>query len=601
VATQSQIVNTPVTRGQTDPRDAQSVSSPSGRSGEMRQVTLNPFSPKDERVGKYRIIAELGRGGAASVHLAVASGTGGVQKLVVLKALHPELSEDSNAASAFLEEARLAAQLNHPNVVQTYEVGVEGGRHVIVMEYLEGQSLSRVISTARQLGQPLDEAMHLRILIEMLEGLDYAHGLKGFDGCPLQIVHRDISPQNVFVTYDGQVKILDFGIAKASTTSTHTDVGILKGKIAYMSPEQITGAPIDKRWDIYSVGCMLWAAVTGRKMWQDCNDVQIVRELMAKRIPSPRSVNPDCPVALERIIMKALAADPSKRYETARALQTDLEQYAETLHRTVKQRDIGRCLMSLFGETRAAFNARMEHELVALLAEDSANSLEIDGLVPRTQRSEFSLESGSKVVNRDSREGAQQRSHARRWALGLTVVGLLLGGTVAAMKARPTQSASSPGVSVQAPIRAKPAAESNGSVETQANGPDSRRIVIKFHADPPETQLIVDGSLLAGERMEMTMVKDGKLHDLRADADGYEPLTRKFEASSSTTLDISLTRKKGAAHRALQHVAHASKVTAPAATVAQASPPPPLPKTNTCDNPFFVDADGIKRVRPGCM
>jgi len=592
VATQSQIVNTPVTRGQTDQRDVQSVSSPSGRSGEMRQASLNSFSPKDERVGKYRIVAELGRGGAATVHLAVARGTGGVQKLVVLKALLPQLSEESNAASAFLEEARLAAQLNHPNVVQTYEVGVEGGRHVIVMEYLEGQSLSRVISTARQLGQPLDEAMHLRILIEMLEGLDYAHGLKGFDGCPLQIVHRDISPQNVFVTYDGQVKILDFGIAKASTTSTHTDVGILKGKIAYMSPEQITGAPIDKRWDIYAVGCMLWSAATGRKMWQDCNDVQIVRELMARRIPSPRSVTPDCPVALERIIMKALAADPNQRYATARELQGDLEQYAETLHHTVKQRDIGRCLMSLFGEARAAFIARIEHELVTLLAEDSANSLEIDVLAPRAQRSELSLESGAKAVEK-------KQSHGGRWALGLTAV-LFLVGTVAVMKASPTQTASSQSVSVQTPIPAKPAVESKGSVEIQANGPNLQRIVIKFHVVPPETQLIVDGSLLAGERMEMTMVKDGKLHDLRADADGYETLTRKFEASSSTTLDISLTRKKGAAHRALQHVAHASTVTAPAATEAQAPLPSP-PKTNTCENPFFVDADGIKRVRPGCM
>ena len=531
------------------------------------------------------------------MHLAVARGTGGVQKLVVLKALLPQLSEESNAASAFLEEARLAAQLNHPNVVQTYEVGVEGGRHVIVMEYLEGQSLSRVVSTARQLGQSLDEAMHLRILIEMLEGLDYAHGLKGFDGSPLQIVHRDISPQNVFVTYDGQVKILDFGIAKASTTSTHTDVGILKGKIAYMSPEQITGAPIDKRWDIYAVGCMLWSAATGRKMWQDCNDVQIVRELMARRIPTPRSVTPDCPLALERIIMKALAADPNQRYATARELQADLEQYAETLHHTVKQRDIGRCLTNLFGETRAAFNARMEHELVTVLAEDSANSLEIDGLVPR---SAASIESDAKAVNLDSRGGAHKRSGAGRWALGLTMAGLLFFGTIAVMKGTP-RHATSPSVSVQAPILAKPAVEANASVENQSNGPESQRVVIRFQVDPPDAQLIVDGSLLAGERMEMTLVNDGKLHDLRAEADGYEPLTRTFEASISTTLEINLTRKKGASHRASLHVAHAaSKATAPAVTQAQALPPPP-PKTNTCDNPFFVDADGIKRVRPGCM
>jgi hypothetical protein len=293
--------------------------------------------------------------------------------------------------------------------------------------------------------------------------------------------------------------------------------------------------------------------------------------------------------------MKALAADPNKRYATARALQADLEQYAETLHRTVKQRDIGRCLTSLFGETRAAFNARMEHELVALLAEDSANSLEIDGLAPR-----ISVASGAKVVNRDSRESAVNRSRAGRWALGLTVVGMLLVGTVAVMRARPKLSATSPSVALQTQIAAKPAVVTNDSVEDQSKSPNLQRVVIQFHVDPPETQLIVDGSLLAGERLEMTLVNDGKLHDLRAEADGYEPLTRKFEASSSTTLEISLTRKKGATHQASQHVAHTSKATAPAATQAQASPPSP-PKTPACDNPFFVDADGIKRVRPGCM
>ena len=374
----------------------------------------------------------------------------------------------------------------------------------------------------------------------------------------------------------------------------------MKGKIAYMSPEQITGAPIDKRWDIYAVGCMLWSAATGRKMWQDCNDVQIVRELMARRIPSPRSVTPDCPVALERIIMKALAADPNQRYATARALQADLEQYAETLHRTVMQRDIGRCLTNLFGETRAAFTARMEHELVAVLAEDSANSLEIDGLAPGARGSEFSAASGAQSVNRNSRNGALKQPRTGRWVLGLTVVGLLMVGAVAVMKAKPMMSATLPGVAVQAPMPAKPATVANGAVENKSNGPDLQRVVIRFDVAQPETQLIVDGSLLAGERMELTLVNDGKLHELRAEAEGYEPLTRKFEASSSTTLEISLTRKKDAAHRASLHVAHASKATAPAVSQAQASPPPP-PKTNTCDNPFFVDADGIKRVRPGCM
>lgn len=184
-------------------------------------------APDDPNViGKYHLLATLGRGGMAEVFLAVIQGPAGFSKLVVLKELRPELSSEPEFLSMFLDEARLAARLQHPNVVQTNEVGHEGSRHFIAMEYLDGQPLSRVLSRMRgQLPLPL----HLRVLSETLAALHYAHELRDFDGTPLAVVHRDVTPHNVFVTYDGEVKLVDFGIAKATDSSTETRTGVLKG------------------------------------------------------------------------------------------------------------------------------------------------------------------------------------------------------------------------------------------------------------------------------------------------------------------------------------------------------------------------------------
>jgi serine/threonine-protein kinase len=196
---------------------------------------------------KYAVVAELGQGGMSVIHLAAARGLGNVQKLVVLKSIRPELMTNDKVRQMFMDEARLATQLTHPNIVQTYEVVMISGRPVIVMEYMEGQSWSILWRRAAESGGvPL--AMQLRILSETLSGLDYAHNLTDYEGTPIGLVHRDVSPQNVFVTYDGHVKILDFGIAKARANSAHTELGELKGKIRYMAPEQMEASPTFTPW-----------------------------------------------------------------------------------------------------------------------------------------------------------------------------------------------------------------------------------------------------------------------------------------------------------------------------------------------------------------
>jgi serine/threonine protein kinase len=281
-------------------------------------------------VGRYRLIAELARGGMGIVFLALVAGPGGFNKLFCVKVLKGAMAEDRKLVSMFLEEARLAAKLNHPNVVQTIEVGSDDGQHFIAMEYLEGQSLYGIQSRGRRAENPFPLSYHVYVLVHLLEGLEYAHTATDFDGTPLHLVHRDVSPHNVFVTYDGRVKILDFGIAKALGSSNDTNTGMLKGKVAYMAPEQAAGEPLDGRADVFAAGVMLWDAVVGQRMWnRSLNDLQILHALMKGAIPDPREAKPDIDPRLERIILHATAVNAEDRYETAAEMQRDLEAYLD--------------------------------------------------------------------------------------------------------------------------------------------------------------------------------------------------------------------------------------------------------------------------------
>src|SRR4051794_19400998 len=252
----------------------------------------------------------------AEVYLAVVRGPAGFNKLVVIKQIRPQLADDPEFLGMFLDEARLAARLSHPNVVQTNEVGQEGNRYFIAMEYLEGQALNR-LAYRLQKGDGFSLSMHVKVLIDALGGLHHAHELVDYNGSPLGVVHRDVTPHNVFVTYDGHVKVVDFGIAKALNSSVETRTGVLKGKISYMAPEQAQGERVDRRADIFSVGVMLWEAATGKRLWKGVPDIPILQRLLSGEIPKPRTVRPEVPERLEAIIMKALAHRREDRYANA--------------------------------------------------------------------------------------------------------------------------------------------------------------------------------------------------------------------------------------------------------------------------------------------
>ena len=278
-----------------------------------------------KRVGAYEAFLQIGAGGMARVYLAVHRGQPGKPELAVVKVLRPEAVEDEHVLSLFMDEARIAMRLSHPNVIRTREVIAEPPDYVLAMDFHDGQSLLHVLRRLGRPAVPLDE--HVYVLAKVLAGLSYAHELTGDDGKLLGIVHRDVSPANVLVSYSGEVKLLDFGIAKATGALAATQDGVVKGKVGYAAPEQCLGKPADPRSDVYAVGVMLWEAIAGRRRASGETWQSVLQARLEDAEPQLEDVRPDAPKALAAIVRRAIARDPEARYATAREFQSDLEKY----------------------------------------------------------------------------------------------------------------------------------------------------------------------------------------------------------------------------------------------------------------------------------
>jgi len=320
--------------------------------------------PLSRNVGPYRLVASLGRGGQAEVYLAIRRGPAGFSKLVVVKSIRPEMEEDPRFREALVSEAKLAARLHHPNVVQTLEVGDDGGRFYIAMEFLDGQPLHRVVRAARAgggVGLPLAAA----IVSDMLAGLHCAHELRDWDGKSLEVIHRDVSPQNVFITYEGEVKLVDFGIAKAAMGGEVTQAGIIKGKAAYMAPEQALGQPIDRRVDIYAAGIILWELLSGRRLFL-ADTPETSQKLLGESTPPLASVASGVPPAIAAVADKALARAREQRFATAAEMREALESALEESGvRKARREEVGRFVADLFERDRRWLQARIRESIAA--------------------------------------------------------------------------------------------------------------------------------------------------------------------------------------------------------------------------------------------
>jgi eukaryotic-like serine/threonine-protein kinase len=536
-------------------------------------------------IGKYHLVAELARGGMGNVYLACAQGPGGFNKLLVVKELKPELCEDETYVSMFLDEARLAARLIHPNIVQTNEVGSDGQRHYMVMEFLDGRSLHRI---GKRLVGRMPVGAHLRIIGEALLGLHHAHELREFDGEPLGIVHRDVSPLNVFVTFNGQAKVLDFGIAKAADSSHETKLGVLKGRIAYMAPEQAKGAKVDRRADIYSAGVMLWEATAGRRLWPGMTEVEILTRMLRDGPPTLRSVNPDTPEDLDLICARAMALKREDRYATAADLLHDLEAHLARRSDTMSMREIGVMVGQAFADERRKMDSVIEETLKRVRGGPRSS-----GVIPTFQAQIVGTPTSANVtcdgrsLVSSSRQFTQSgsMSHSapatsasvgsmiaaakplswatRRAAILVAGIALFLGAIFLGSTLHGGKSA----IQSAAPPPAPP------PVLAQAVAPELIDLVVR--ASPSSALITIDGASVVSNPFHARYPKDGQIHHVRASADGYDTKLEDVKFANDVSVDVSLNRQPTAPlHQGVMNVVAAPVRPTKHALVLSAGPTP---------------------------
>lgn len=304
--------------------------------------------------GKYLLVRRLAVGGMAEIYLAKSIGAEGFQKDVVIKLILPSFSEDEAFVTMFIDEARIAARLHHPNIVQIYDFDRVDESYYIAMEYVEGADLRKVMDRALKLGRRIPPLLAAQIASEVAAGLRYAHTRKGEDGKPLDIIHRDVSPHNILVSFLGEVKITDFGIAKAAARSTKTRAGTVKGKCAYMSPEQARGKPLDGRSDMFALCAITWEMLTGRRPFDGDSDFEILNNVLNMSLPPPSLFAPTCPRELDAIVLKGLRKEREERYPDMAALEKDLKAFVFKHASQVEELSLAPFMQELFAEDTGA-------------------------------------------------------------------------------------------------------------------------------------------------------------------------------------------------------------------------------------------------------
>ncbi len=319
---------------------------------EEEKIPEEPFGPFEEKqvLGEYILLEKISTGGMAEIYKAKKKGVEGFEKVVALKKILPHLSEDEEFITMFIDEAKVASKLTHPNIAQIYDLGKIDGAYFIAMEYILGKDLRTILKKLRKRGKkfvPIDLSSY--IIMKMCEALDYAHRKVGENGKPLNIVHRDVSPQNILISYEGEIKLVDFGVAKASIKAHHTVAGSLKGKFLYMSPEQAKGSKIDYRSDIFSLGSIYYEILTGIKAFIGDSEAQVLDRVKNCRFIPPSQARPGIPEEAERIILKAMQLNPDKRYQHASEMRNDIERFLLSYIGSIPNaRDMAVFMYSLF-------------------------------------------------------------------------------------------------------------------------------------------------------------------------------------------------------------------------------------------------------------
>ncbi len=466
--------------------------------------------------GRYVLTQKIAMGGMAEIFRAKSLGAEGFEKVVVIKRILPHFSEDEGFVTMFKDEARVAAHLSHANVVQIFDFDEAEGLFYIAMEYVEGQDLKRVLDQGAKKGQPLSIAQAVHIIIEAALGLHYAH-TRLVDGEPLNIVHRDVSPHNIMVSFSGEVKIMDFGIAKAASRSTKTRVGTVKGKCAYMSPEQARGKPLDARSDLFALGVCLWEMLTGKRLFVGESDFETLNNVLKAEVPAPSELNPEVPKELDAIVLKALARERDDRQADCGAFAGELRRWYYSTVADPDAASLKGYMHELFAEDIARIRSDVAAE-VAMMEQLRRNGLAAPGSNSQQRR----VVTGSQPAARGVQEertmalDAGPNEHTLALPDGLASAGVAPRSQNPAVPKPKSRTGWYVGVGVGAAVLAaiaviasgggsKPAktdaagATAPGTGQTAESPPaKARRIGIRIHA-PGAQQILVDDNPICTE------------------------------------------------------------------------------------------------------
>jgi serine/threonine-protein kinase len=540
------------------------VRTPSGNL--FDQVAERASSDFRGTLGRYALFGEIAAGGMATVHLARLLGSVGFARTVAIKRLHPHLAKDPDFVAMFLEEARLAARVRHPNVVSTLDVVDEGNELFLVMEYVAGESLSRLIRKSREAGKPIPPRYVVGMMCATLEGLHAAHDATSERGSPLGIVHRDVSPQNIHVGLDGAARVLDFGIAKATNRVQETRTDQLKGKVAYMSPEQLAKGPIDRRADVYSAAVVLWEALTNKRLFKADDVPALVYAIMNDEVHAPSTEVPDLPKGLDEIVMRGLDREATNRWPSARAMAVALEKILTP----APAREIGEWVRETAGDMLA-----WRIDLVRRIESETSSSIP----PPLGTYSPPPMPVHDSGVVRSPPAGAD----------------LTPSGNVATTTASRETTPDDERETLHQSATSRASTEDVGALDADAGRTRWPFVVIAV-------ALLLLGSALL-------LIRLVQLHraDVPAGAAGPEVSALR---DHEPAISLEASRSASAPPSAAPPTASATPLLpvkpkpVPASdTPAVAAPKPaPTPTTsNDCDNPFTVDAKGLRHPKPHCF
>jgi serine/threonine-protein kinase len=524
--------------------------------------------------GKYQLLRKIASGGMGQVFLALEKGAG-FERLVVLKLILPHLAEDEDFLTMFLEEARLVARLAHPNLITILDLTEIDNRYCLAMEYVQGEDVRRLEKHARLASKPLPVGLALRIIAEAAAGLDYAHQARDAQGKPLRLVHRDVSPQNILVGFDGGVKVIDFGVAKAAGSTSQTATGVLKGKYPYMSPEQANGLHVDARSDLFALGVVLWELITGRRLFKGESDLMTLRLVRDCQVPPPSQLNPKLPPGLDELVLKALAPSPDGRFPDCASFRLAIEDYILQYRLPASNAHLAAYLRDLYAE-------RINREADPMTLDQLAEDTDLDSKSNPSRSSVRSLSqrplppppppassTGTPVVpppkpvsNANASVNAPSR-HTQTLApvvpprrfpvvpVAATVgVLLLVAGGAVIFRDRPGAEPVQPPVTEPRqvaqvrpepppaePVRLEPAQPEPVRLEQQ----EPQRVMLTVQSEPAGAEVMVDGKSLGLTPTKLPFEPDALPVKLQLKLDGYQSVSREVSTGDAPELLVKLT------------------------------------------------------------